>query len=187
MDDLRTARLRLRLFRPDDAAAFVALAGDPAVARMTSDIPCPLTHAEAAPWLRREPGEVRFALEYQGRLVGGVGYFLRPSGVGELGFWICRDMWGQGLATEAGIAVVEYGFTQGKVPALSSSHFIDNPASGRVLEKLGFTSTGHGSIWCVSRQAMVPTVEFWRTASAKPESVVRPRWRALLEKVLRPA
>ena len=184
MMQLRTERLRLRYFRDSDAPAFVALAGDLAVSRMTSDIPHPLDEAAALPWLRREADEARFAIEYLGRLVGGVGYFRRPSGAGELGFWLGRDQWGLGLATEAAQAVVAYGFETGRLPAFSSSHFLDNPASQRVLVKLGFMPCGESSIWCEARKSMVPTMEYWLSAAsgAKPD---HSGWRNLLNKVLR--
>jgi RimJ/RimL family protein N-acetyltransferase len=184
MMELRTERLRLRTFRDSDATAFVALAGDFAVARMTSDIPHPLDERSAAPWLGQDADEARFAIDYNGRLVGGVGYFHRPSGAGELGFWLGREYWGLGFATEAARAVTAYGFGTGRVPAFSSSHFLDNPASQRVLVKLGFAPSGQSSIWCEARKSMVPTMEYWLDArpGAKPDD---PGWRGLLGKVLR--
>lgn len=184
MMQLRTERLRLRYFRDSDAPAFVALAGDLVVARMTSDIPYPLDEAAALPWLRRDADEARFAIEYLGRLAGGVGYFRRSAGAGELGFWLGRDYWGHGIATEAARAVVAYGFETGRLPAFSSSHFLDNPASQRVLVKLGFVPCGESSIWCEARKSMVPTMEYWLSAGsgAKPD---HSGWRNLLNKVLR--
>lgn len=191
MTELCTDRLRLRLFRADDAHAFVSLAGDLDVARMTSDIPHPLSERDATPWLRREAGEVRFALEHEGRLVGGAGYFRRPSGAAELGFWIGRPWWGLGLATEATRTIVRYGFAEGGLQAFSSSHFIDNAPSERVLRKLGFQPIGRGSMWCVARGSMVEVIEYWLARPAAEEMVVERstggRWRALLDKVRRPA
>ena len=69
------------------------------------------------------------------------GFGRRPSDAVELGYWIARRHWNQGCATEAGRALVEIARTL-KLPQLDASHFIDNPASGRVLEKLGFVATG---------------------------------------------
>lgn len=187
--ELRTERIRLRHFRPQDASAFVALAGDFAVARMTSDIPYPLSEAEAGPWLRREPGEVRFAIEYEGRLVGGAGYFRRDSGAGELGFWIGRHLWGSGLATEAVREIVRHGFAEGGLGAFSSSHFVDNPASERVLRKAGFRPVGEGVMWCTARKSMIPTIDYWLARPAEMGWIANPagglRWRGLLSRVLR--
>ena len=58
-----------------------------------------------------------------------------------MGYWIGRQHWGKGFATEASRALIEIAKAL-KLPRLEASHFLDNPASGRVLEKLGFVATG---------------------------------------------
>jgi RimJ/RimL family protein N-acetyltransferase len=74
------------------------------------------------------------------RLIGacGIGNFNNDA---ELGYWIGRPYWGLGFATEASRAVVEIAKTIGH-KKLVASHFTDNPASGKVLRKLGFQGTG---------------------------------------------
>src|SRR6185295_14357895 len=74
-------------------------------------------------------------------LVGSCGLGRRPSGAVEMGYWIARAHWGRGYATEASIALIDIARTLG-IAQLEGSHFIDNPASGRVLEKLGFRPLG---------------------------------------------
>lgn len=148
---LNTARLTLRPFRLGDASRFVGLAGDLAVARMTSDIPHPLYIWQCRRWLRQARGEVRFAVEHQGELIGGVGYFCHRTRVGELGFWLGQAYWGKGFATEASRAVVTYAFTTGHLDALTSANFIDNPASARILTKLGFTANGRMRTQSIAR------------------------------------
>ena len=74
-------------------------------------------------------------------MVGSCGLGRRPSGLVELGYWIARPFWGCGYATEASIALIDIARALG-IAQLEGSHFLDNPASGRVLEKLGFQSTG---------------------------------------------
>ena len=74
-------------------------------------------------------------------LIGAGGFGRRPSGAVELGYWIARRHWNRGFATEAGRALVAIAKTL-KLPQIEASHFVDNPASGRVLEKLGFNPTG---------------------------------------------
>ena len=59
----------------------------------------------------------------------------------ELGYWIGRSFWGRGYATEACSALIDIARALG-LPSLEGSHFIDNPASARVLDKLGFKSLG---------------------------------------------
>jgi RimJ/RimL family protein N-acetyltransferase len=148
---LNTARLTLRPFRLGDASRFVTLAGNLAVARMTSDIPHPLHIWQCRRWLRQARGEVRFAIEHESELIGGVGYFCQRTRVGELGFWLGQDYWGQGLATEASRAVVIYAFTAGNLEALTSANFIDNTASAGILGKLGFTANGRMRTHSIAR------------------------------------
>lgn len=167
---LNTARLKLRPFRLGDATAFVALAGNPAVSRMTSDIPYPLHIWQCRRWLRQARGEVRFAVEYDNELAGGVGYFCHRTRVGELGFWLGEQYWGQGFATEAARAVVTYGFTTGHLDALTSANFIDNPASARILTKLGFSVNGHMRTQSVARGQDVDCV-VWSLERAAAQSL----------------
>jgi len=75
------------------------------------------------------------------QLVGSCGLGRRPSGAVEMGYWISRPYWGRGIATEACRALIEIARTLG-LAQLEGSHFVDNPASGRVLEKLGFEPVG---------------------------------------------
>jgi RimJ/RimL family protein N-acetyltransferase len=89
-------------------------------------------------------------------LAGGCGLGRRPSGAVEVGAWIARAHWGRGIASEACAALVEIARTL-RLQALEASHFIDNPASGRVLEKLGFSATGIvAPRLCCARGEQVP-------------------------------
>lgn len=185
---IETERLTLRPFRDADADEFAYLAGDWAVASMTSDIPYPFSPGQAAAWLAPARGEVRFAIERGGRLMGGVGFYRKPSGVAELGFWLGRPWWRQGYATEAARAVLAQGARNRRLPGFSSAHFIDNPASARVLLKLGFEPMGHVVIACAARGRDVEAVTYWlgRAQATRHLPVhvrreaSRARWRAWL-------
>ena len=75
------------------------------------------------------------------RIVGGIG--LTPDERGhEFGYWLTPDAWGRGYATEAGRAVLDAGRHALGIRQVHAGHFVDNPASGRVLTKLGFRPTG---------------------------------------------
>jgi RimJ/RimL family protein N-acetyltransferase len=74
-------------------------------------------------------------------MIGSCGLGRRASGAVELGYWISRAHWGRGFATEASRALIDIARALG-IARLEASHFIDNPASARVLDKLGFESTG---------------------------------------------
>src|SRR3546814_7093655 len=58
-----------------------------------------------------------------------------------MGYWIARPYWGLGFATEAGRQLLHIARAM-NLPKLSAGHFVDNPASGAVLRKLGFRPTG---------------------------------------------
>jgi RimJ/RimL family protein N-acetyltransferase len=138
------------LLRPgwlDDAPALAAAIGDEAILTKLALAPSPYRLADAESFLQMErqrgaPDFLVFARTGgQPRLVGGVG--LRPDGEElELGYWIARPHWGLGFATEAARAVVSLARHSLKQQRLVSGHFIDNPASGNVLKKLGFRPTG---------------------------------------------
>jgi RimJ/RimL family protein N-acetyltransferase len=57
----------------------------------------------------------------------------------EVGWRLAKAYWGQGLATEAGAAAVDWGFTEGGLERIVSIYEPENAASGRVMERLGFT------------------------------------------------
>jgi RimJ/RimL family protein N-acetyltransferase len=111
---------------------------------MTGTIPHPYSEEMAVDWIQSlQAGEegVAFAIDRSGALIGCVGYRATERTHAEMGYWIGRQHWGKGFATEASRALIEIAKAL-KLPRLEASHFLDNPASGRVLEKLGFVATG---------------------------------------------
>ena len=143
----RTPRLLLRPGFPEDASALVAAIADESIVRHLATAPWPYRLRDATAFLAApgDPGLPRLLIVERTsgapRLVGACGLGRRPSGAVELGYWIARADWGRGIATEAGIALIDIAKTLG-LEQLEGSHFTDNPASGRVLEKLGFRPTG---------------------------------------------
>ncbi|MBV9528753.1 GNAT family N-acetyltransferase [Sphingomonas sp.] len=143
----RTPRLLLRPGFPEDAPALAQAIGDEAIVRNLSAVPWPYRVSDAEAFLARPRDPVLPSLLVFERttralnLVGVCGLGRRPSGAIELGYWIARSFWSRGFATEAGRALIDIGRTLGLMQ-LEASHFIYNPASARVLDKLGFESTG---------------------------------------------
>jgi RimJ/RimL family protein N-acetyltransferase len=143
----RTQRLTLRPPWPEDADALVATIGHPDVARMLVRVPHPYTRAHAEEYVARprDAGEPRFVITaHQGgepALVGGIAIVDHGDGP-ELAYWLAPFAWGRGYATEAGRAVVDMARHALPIRRLTAWHFVDNPASGRVLAKLGFRDTG---------------------------------------------
>ena len=143
----RTERLLLRPGWAEDAPALARAIADEHVVRNLATAPWPyaLEDAEAFLAAPRDPAMPSFLITERTdgapRIVGACGLGRRPSGAVEMGYWIARAHWGQGFATEAGRALIEIARTL-RLSRLEASHFVDNPASGRVLEKLGFVPTG---------------------------------------------
>jgi RimJ/RimL family protein N-acetyltransferase len=167
----RTQRLLLRPGWKEDAPAVAAAIGEFSVAGKLARVPWPFRVEDAEAWLSAEraplPEFLIFARTHGApRLIGGIGLATHDEGV-ELGYWIARPYWGLGFATEAGRAVIDLADKGLRLPRLVSGHFTDNPASGRVLRKLGFEPTGAlGSRVCRSRNSVEPCVEYARAAFA---------------------
>ena len=143
---LTTRRLLLRPFRNDDAAAVQQLAGDREIADTTENIPHPYEDGMAEAWIAthgehfRDGSNVVFAVELtaSNRLIGACGMRLEQRHrKSELGYWIGKPFWGEGYATEAAAGVVNYGFETLSLNNISARHLSRNPASGRVMQKLG--------------------------------------------------
>jgi ribosomal-protein-alanine N-acetyltransferase len=158
---LRTERLRLRPLTAADTVRIASLAGDWEVARMTARIPYPYSVQLAEQWIAGlAEGEVVRGIERRGKLIGVCGYMPHERGSAELGYWIGKRWWGQGFATEAARAVVDHCFASAGFERVTCGHFIDNPASGRVIAKLGFRFVGADRLWCEARQAEVETLRY---------------------------
>lgn len=144
----RTERLLLRPGWPEDAPALARAIAEEAIVRNLASAPWPydLDHARAFLATERRPDEASFLVFRRTRgapqLIGSAGLGRRPDGAIELGYWISRPNWGLGYATEAARAVVAIARDGLRLGRLHAGHFLDNPASGRVLEKLGFQPTG---------------------------------------------
>ncbi len=156
-DVLRTDRLVLRHFTPDDAPRVQALVGNWKVARMLARVPYPYKDGMAEQWIatheaRRLSGEgYAYAIAEDGDLVGTVGLD-RADGAYELGYWVGERHWSKGIATEAGRALVAHAFQRLPLAKLTASHLVENHASGRVLTKLGFRYIAEAEIWSEARR-----------------------------------
>ena len=143
----RTERLLLRPGWTEDAPALARAIADRAIVCNLSTAPWPYTLRDAEAFLAqpRDPVLPSFLIfertDGEPNLVGACGLGRRQSGSVELGYWIAREHWGRGFATEACRALVDIARTLG-FTTLEASHFLDNPASARVLEKLGFEPVG---------------------------------------------
>ena len=163
---VRTQRLTLRPGWAEDAPELAQAIGHEAVVRNLSRAPWPYPIEAAETFVadQPDPGEPRFLIfEHQGaciRLIGGMSVSPLRDEPHELGYWLTPDAWGRGYATEAGAAVLRAARAAG-VRRVTAGHSIDNPASGRVLRKLGFHPTGRVvSLYSRGRGAEAPCARF---------------------------
>jgi RimJ/RimL family protein N-acetyltransferase len=172
-----TERLLLRPGWGEDAPALSRAIGDEAIVRNLARVPWPYALGDAEHFLAlpQTPDRPRFLIFLRGttELIGGIG--LNGDDEAELGYWIARAHWGGGLATEAGRAVVDLADASLRLPRLKAAHAIDNPASGRVLSKLGFRATGAlGEQHSLGRGCAIRMRLLARDRVASPSAEVRP-------------
>jgi len=144
---LETKRLVLRAPQLGDAKSVAALANDRRIAENTRRIPHPYSRADAEDFISSvnvANGETAFVITRAGTIVGACGLAMTEGPAPELGYWLGTPFWGQGYATEAVRAVIDYAFTELEHEALQAGARVTNPASRRILEKCGFQWTGVG-------------------------------------------
>ena len=148
---IETPRLILRRFTPDDAAALEPLVSAREIAATTLNIPHPYPPGAASAWIGRhdklyETGTgmpLAITRRAEGDLVGGIDLEIKAEHAhAELGYWIGLPFQGNGYATEAAAAVVAHGFDVLGLERIHAHYFRGNPASGRVLAKVGMQVEG---------------------------------------------
>ncbi len=162
---IRSERLFLRPAWPEDWEELFPLIADRGVVRNLASAPWPYTGENAREFAVRE--QVRmlpyFLVTLPGangsRIIGSIG-FGQAGGQAELGYWIGREHWGRGCASEAARAVLRLAAALGHRRVVAG-HFVDNPASGRVLRKVGFRSTGEvRQRFSLGRGCEAPSAEY---------------------------
>jgi 8-oxo-dGTP diphosphatase len=175
---IRTQRLAFAPLVAAHAPVLHALLDDWEVVKMLASVPWPVTLEDVEGYLRakRDPGsdESAFTVMAHGEPIGIC--TVKKPGIGEpprkmprLGYWFGRAYWGRGYATEALAALAAYAFEAFAGEVIGAGVFRDNPASRRVLEKLGFECVGSYALRCRSRDAAVDVEDM---------NLTRVRWAA---------
>lgn len=146
---IRTARLDLRPLAPADAPRLADLADDFEVVKTTGGMPFPYTLADAEKMVARaaaaDPAkEPMFAIDLAGEgPVGTLAFYPPGDQLGpEVGYWLGRAYWGQGIASEALGAAMDWARDDWGRRCITACHQLENESSGRVLVKAGFLYTG---------------------------------------------
>lgn len=171
VEAIRTERLTLREPRVSDVDAITDYVGDPRIYKNVGRIPAGQTLQQTETFLlktqrgRALDTDHAYVIEKDGALIGLVS--AHRNGAGEpfvIGYWLAPAQWGNGYVTEAARALIAWLEGQGRGDELTSGYFADNPASGRVLEKLGFTKTHQAPVYCLGRDAHIDHIFMVRRA-----------------------
>ena len=149
---IETERLVLRPFAMEDAADVQRLAGDPAIADTTLNIPHPYPDGAAESWINTHQERWQsglgvicaITLRSTGELVGAISVLgiSQQNSHGEMGYWIGKPYWGNGYCTEAARALIRFSFETMALHRVFAHHLARNPASGRVMAKAGMRYEG---------------------------------------------
>lgn len=148
---MQTERILLRRWQETDAEALYKYASDPDVG----------SHAGwSAHKSVEESSEIirtvfnndttwAIVLKETNEPIGCMGYFTHetsniPIGKNDcdVGYWVARPYWNQGICTEALRLMLDYCLRVKHFDNIWADHFVANPASGRIMQKCGFTDTG---------------------------------------------
>ena len=159
--EIKTKRLVLK--RPDKSInnkLFASLVGDWDIAKWLSDVPYPYTEKHAQKFIKRSsPDDLRFSVFYDEILVGGVGVSFEENNQLDLGYWIAKDYWGNGFATEASKGLINYVKNETEFKAITACYVKGNKTSAKVLKKLGFIEIGECEEYFLSRKETMDCVD----------------------------
>ncbi|MCC3213982.1 GNAT family N-acetyltransferase [Chryseobacterium sp. X308] len=141
---LQTERLILSQLEEKDIPFIVELLQHRIFSDLTSNIPYPYVENDARSWVKmsKEAFEnntgYTFAIRNkEDQIIGAIGLHDRDDDKAELGYWIGIPYWNKGYVTEAAKAIIDFGFKELKLNKIFATHFPHNPASGRIMEKVG--------------------------------------------------
>ncbi len=166
MPVLTTERLTLRGFKQEDAETVCQLAGEWDVAHMMAPVPYPYPLTTATDWITsheasaKDGTDLTFAIWTDGNLIGSINIENRGDDTTGIGYWVGKDYWNQGYASEAVAEILQYAFERLEINLLLTDLFSDNHASARVLEKAGFIFARNKSGWSEARQETCPKREY---------------------------
>jgi len=162
-----TVNLSARPPQPEDAPAITAYFQDKDVPWMLGRAPWPYALEDAQTWIAfaeeslAEGTEYAFVLHHpEHGLIGAVGMNLVEDDIWEIGYWIGKPHWGNGYVTEAARGLLDWARHAMGVSRLVSGHIDDNPASGKVLLKLGFEKAGMNRMYVKGRDCEVDAVRY---------------------------
>lgn len=151
MSVIKSKKFILRPYKKGDEMSIIKYAHDKIIAKNTLTMPYPYTSRDAKDWVKRnlawnknkDSRDFVLAIEIDGEVCGAVGLSKIEKGhKAELGYWLGRKYWGQGIMTEAVKLMTKHAFCDLKLRRIYAHVFLFNEPSKRVLEKAGYKLEG---------------------------------------------
>ena len=148
---LETDRFILRPPLKKDIPTILKHMQQPSISANTLHIPFPYSRKDAMTWVTKSKQEFVKGLSYtfcildkkKHEMIGAIGLHMNSDhNRAEAGYWIAEPYWNNGVATEALVRIMEFGFKEVKLNKIFATHLVDNPSSGRVMIKAGMTKEG---------------------------------------------
>lgn len=148
---ITTERLLLRMFKKSDAETVTNLCNNYNIYKSTLNLPYPYSMECALSWIENHIDNFNANKSYEfaitdketGQLYGAIALSNNQRyNNGEIAYWIGEEFWGNGYATEASKAILEFAFKEKQYHRVFARYFASNPASGKVMEKLGMIKEG---------------------------------------------
>ncbi|MCX6809964.1 MAG: GNAT family protein [Candidatus Berkelbacteria bacterium] len=148
---IKSEHFILRPFRKEDVLSLAKNLNNPEISKNMSRVPYPYTISDAKKWIDTKAKEEKdpkrqvysFAIDKESQVIGSIGLSqVVPGHKAEVGYWLSRDFWNQGIMSKVIQLVVDFGFKKLKLQRVEAKVFIQNPTSRHVLEKNGFLCEG---------------------------------------------
>ena len=154
MTEIHTDRLILRkAISEQEKISLVSQIGDWEVVKWLANAPYPYTDDDLEDYLLiSDSNQFDLNIFLGKQLIGRVGLTLDGDNYYDLGYWIGKDYWGKGYATESSKKLLEYVLDKLDLLKIKSGYFVGNSASGNVLKKLGFKEVGVEKRYSVSNK-----------------------------------
>ena len=136
--------------------------GDWEVAKWLSDVPYPYTEQNAEEWLNNiNHDDLTFSIFMNDSLIGGVGVCLEEDNKLDLGYWIGKEYWGNGYATETVKGLIKYVKEETSFKQITACYIKGNTTSENVLRKLGFEEIGECEEYFLSRKKTMTCIDLF--------------------------
>ena len=158
--EIRTKRFTLKRLENHDKKQLIKVLNDYRVSDTLANVPYPYKGDDAEYWLNNVRNN-KYALNifFNNLLIGGIGIHKEDDGY-NLGYWVGFEYWGKGYATESCYGLLNYLKKNTSHQSIKAKAFIDNNASNKVLEKIGFKYIEEAQVFSKSRQENVHCLDY---------------------------